>query len=35
VKQLDAARAALPPEAFELPEYERASRPAGRRRRGG
>ncbi|MFY9342370.1 MAG: hypothetical protein WAT39_07765, partial [Planctomycetota bacterium] len=31
--QLDAALKALPPEAFELPEYERASRPQGRRRR--
>jgi hypothetical protein len=25
-QQLDAALQALPPEAFELPEYERASR---------
>jgi hypothetical protein len=38
VQQLDAALKALPPEAFELPEYERASRGQGRggnRRRGG
>lgn len=34
VQQLDAALKALPPEAFELPEYERASRSQGRRRRG-
>lgn len=38
LQQLEAALKALPPEAFELPEYERASRGQGRagnRRRGG
>jgi hypothetical protein len=34
LKKIDAAIAALPPEAHELPEYEQNSRPANRRRRG-
>ncbi|MCC7398704.1 MAG: hypothetical protein IT455_16675 [Planctomycetes bacterium] len=35
LRRLDAALQQLPPEAFELPEYERNSRPQRRPRRGG